>query len=85
MHGGIVTALRFVLFALAVRGANVASFIFCHSLNLCNRFESDGFLYDHLPENKLPIVGVKVISQAVQGIGTFINLRPAALIYTPVR
>ena len=85
MHGGIVTALGFVLFALAVRRANVASFVFCHSLNLCNRFESEKFLYDHLPKNKLLVVGVKVVSQAVQGIGTFINLRPAAFVNTPVR
>ncbi len=85
MHGRVIAALRFVLFALAVGGPDVASFVFCHSLNLCNRFESERFLYDHLPKNKLLVVGVKVISQAVQGIGTFINLRPAALINTAVR
>jgi len=63
----------------------VMAFLFDTSCHIRRKNHLFRTLYDHLPEDELPIVGVKVISQAVQGIGTFINLRPAALINTAVR
>ena len=51
MHGGIVAALCFVLFALAVRGANVATFVFCHVLKICNSFGSDLILFSFVSQS----------------------------------
>jgi hypothetical protein len=53
--------------------------------NIVTNASSNLALTANLPKNKLLVVGMQIISQAVQGIGTFINLRPAALINTAVR